>query len=294
MATHLRPLSFGEILDGAFTLYRRHPLSLFVAALLGGVPMTLAMLYFLGESVVRPGAVPDPVAALAAAGVVAIAFPLQWAALTRMSAQAYTGGPVSVGDGYRAGARAWAPMVGAGVVIVICLFIAIFALGIAIGIFGAVFGAVAQSPGVAVGVAVLAVVGSVAFYLVCIALLFAVVPAIVVEGKGPLGAVGRSVELARGALGRVIGVGLVGWLIVMLPSIAAMILTGGTASLLDPEAAAVPSPRQFMVQQLLGLVAYVATLPFLTAALVLLYYDRRARLEAHDLEGLVEGLSTAR
>jgi hypothetical protein len=48
------------------------------------------------------------------------------------------------------------------------------------------------------------------------------------------------------------------------------------------------------VQQLLSTLGYSLAIPFFVTTLVLLYYDRRARTEAHDLEGMVQELALAR
>jgi hypothetical protein len=113
----LRPLGFGEILDGAFSLYRRNfgPFVLTalvpsIALLAGGLVYATALSGF-----VRDGG--DPTAAMAAiAGpfllfivLTALATFVSWGALTRQASQAFTGAPVSVPDGLKAGLRAFLP-----------------------------------------------------------------------------------------------------------------------------------------------------------------------------------------
>jgi hypothetical protein len=130
-----------------------------------------------------------------------------------------------------------------------------------------------------------------AAYLGIIGLLFAVAPAVIVERAGPLEALERSVTLARGALGRVIGLMLVTILITYLPVMGVMAVTGGFAQLANPEA--VPSGAQFITQQVLSMGVGILTTPFMVAVIVLLYFDRRVRTEALDVQMMTDSLAVA-
>lgn len=137
----------------------------------------------------------------------------------------------------------------------------------------------------------LMVVLMVAVYLGIIGLLFAVAPAVIVERAGPLEALERSFTLARGALGRVIGLMLVTILITYLPMIAVLAVTGGFAQLANP--GAVPSGAQFITQQVLSMGVGILTTPFMAAVIVLLYFDRRVRTEALDVQMMTDSLAVA-
>lgn len=287
----LRPLDFGEVLDGSFSLYRRHFTTLFLTALITLVPLSL-----LSGTSVRQIMLLDP--ADTEAGTAAFArlvpimllsllgFAVMWAALTREASQAIQGEEVSLTDGFARAGRAFFPLVGAGILAAVLMFVAIVALSILAGIVGALVipalatGSRVVAAVIGVGVALLFGAGS----LLAAAALFAVVPAVVVEGRGPWGALKRSWQLSRGAWLRITGIFVVGYLIVTLPTLGVMVVTGTGSAMWDPTAAAALGTRQLFVQQLLGMASGALTLPFFVGCLVLLYYDRRVRTEALDLE----------
>ncbi len=287
---HLRPLSFGEILDGAFVLYRQNFATLVLTALIPFAPIALLSGISMGqvaaiEQEVSAGTV-VLVALMALVGTVGGL--MVWAALTRQASQAVVGEVVSVRDAYAAGLRSFLPLLGAGIVAYIALFAVMFALILVLGILGAVLGALGGVAG-AVIFAVLTAVVMVAFMLGLFGTLFAVAPAVVIERKGPVEALQRSWNLARGARGRVVGVCFVSWLIVSLPMGAIMAAVGFETGTFTAAPDAIPM-RLIFWQQVLGVVAGALTVPFFVATLVLLYYDRRVRTEALDLEVATERL----
>lgn len=294
-APYLRPLGFGEILDGAFTLYRRNLVPFLVTALVPTLAM-VALFALVGFGGLAALANPDPAALVGVMGslmLVAVGsglvYMVMWTALTRQASQGYLGQPVSAGDGLRTGFAKLLPVLGAAIVTFIALVVAYFAVALVGAFFvgiGAALGGVAL-----VLFALIAGVAGVGAYLCVMAMLFAVFPAIIVENKGPLEAISRSFDLARGALGRVVGLMLVTLVIVYLPVIAIMWLTGGFAAVTNPDA--VPSMGQFAAQQLLGWGAGVLTTPFMASVIVLLYFDRRVRTEALDVQMMTERLAGA-
>lgn len=291
---HFRPLGFGEILDGAFTLYRRNLVTFLVTAL---IP-TLALMQLLSVIGSSAGATAsnDPAQILSAfvtlmmtLFLAALVYIVMWAALTREASQAYLGQPATLGDGLRTGVRKLLPILGAGIVIVIALMAAYVAVALLFIIIAGA-GAASGSEGMSVVFVLVATVVAAAAYLMVIALLFAVLPAIIVEDKGPIQAIGRSFDLARGALGRVVGLMLVTLIIVYLPIIAVLWLTGGFADMANPQA---PGTGRAMTQQLLGTGVGVLTTPFMAAVIVLLYFDRRVRTEALDVQMAADRLAPA-
>lgn len=290
-----RPLGFGEILDGAFTLYRRNLVPFLVTALIPTLAL-VGLIAVFGRGVFGAMASNDPALIARAFGSMmllgfagALVYIVMWGALTREAAQSYLGQPATVGDGMRTGVRKLLPILGAGIVIFIALFAAYMAVAL---IFLLIAGAGAASGIAALGVVftLVAAVVAAAAYLLVIALLFAVLPAIVVEDKGPIQAIGRSFDLARGALGRTVGLMLVTLVIVYLPIVAVLWLTGGFADAANPQG---PSGGQFMAQQLLSTGVGVLTTPFMTAVIMLLYFDRRVRTEALDVQMAADRLSPA-
>jgi hypothetical protein len=288
----LRPLSFGEILDGAFTLYRRNFVTFAVTALLPTAAMMIAMLV-LGGGFLAAMSSGDPAAMMGAAfgGLLLIVLVavvgglVMWGGLTHEASQSYTGHPISLGDGLRAGLRAALPLLGAFIVAGIAAMVAVMAAVFVMGIFVALLG---MTGGVGTFVMVVLMF---AIYLTIIGLLFAVAPAVIVERAGPLEALERSFTLARGALGRVVGLMLVTIVITYLPWSAVMAVTGGFAQIMNPQA--VPSTGQFITQQVLSMGVGILTTPFLTAVIVLLYFDRRVRTEALDVQMMTDSLAVA-
>lgn len=300
MEANLRPLSFGEILDGAFTLYRRN-FAAFVGTAFAAMVVLVVVAAMLG--VVFAVSIP----ALGAGGLMllfglvvltgiaatAMAF---WGALTWRASQAYIGHPTTTGQSMEAGIRSAVKLVGVAVAAVVLavvgMWVVVQAVEGASFLLGSAAGTVAQIAMVLVmGVGMMAVLALVA------ASLFATVPAVVLEGKGTVAAVSRSFELVEGALARVAGMLLVSMLIASLPGVAVVWLTGGFEVLTDPASAAVnaslePASRQ-IAEQVLSVLANVLTAPFLASVMVLTYYDRRVRTEALDVRLAAERLAVA-
>ncbi len=291
-----RPLGFGEILDGAFTLYRRNLVTFLVTALIPTLVLVVAF-YLFGGAYFDALLTGNTNALLGAMGgfflasfIGGLAYVVLWGALTRQAAQAYVGQPASVGDGMRTGMRKLLPIIGAGIVVFMLFLVAYLAVLLVFVVIGAV-GAASGSPAVAVIFGLVGGVLALGAYLMAIAMFFAVLPAIIVEDKGPIEAIGRSFDLARGALGRVVGLMVVTILITYLPIMAVLLVTGGFASFADPSA--MPTSGQFFTQQLLGMGAGVLTTPFMVAVIVLLYFDRRVRTEALDVQMATDRLAVA-
>lgn len=295
----LRPLGFGEILDGGFTLYRRHFTVLFATALLAMLPMSLAT----GAWVqILSGVSPDaPSAAGVAAGVLLVAFAglVSWSvilgALVRQVAGAVSGGEVSIADGGRHALRRFLPIAAAfvlstaatmvGAFIVAIPLIVVVAVIIAVG---AVAGGAPPSGAMPV-VAVILIMGTMGMAMLLLMTgFFAVTPAVVLEDRGPIAAIGRSWRLASGARFRIMGILVVSYIIIMLPAVAIMIVGGSGMAFYDSAAAV--GPGQVMMQQALSLLSSALTLPFFVACMTLLYFDRRVRTEAYDLEAAADAL----
>jgi hypothetical protein len=287
-----RPLSFGEILDGAFTLYRRNFRRFVGTSALLMAGMVVGMM-LVGVVVAYAAAVlPLPLLGLVILPVVLVLVTTVWASLTWQAARSYEGKPAPLGDAVEAGLIGAVPLVGTGIIVLTAVGVAgaaVMAAAVALqvmvqGTGSLVLGTLARPLGLAGIAAVCLLAGS---------LLFAVLPAAVLEEKGPWEAIVRSVQLARGALPRIAGLIMVAWLIVTLPSVAVMALTGGFAQLANPEAAMALGTRTVVAQQLLSLAVSMLTAPFLPSVLVLLYYDRRVRREAMDVEIATSRLKVA-
>lgn len=248
----LRPLGFGETLDAGFTIYRRSFLTLFLTALLPLVPVIA--FWLLIAALVGTG---SETALIGLVGVVMmyqwIATPVTWAALIYLVGRAVTAERLSIGDAYRHGLRRFFAFVVGGI---------LFSVLVGVGFMFLVV------PGILLGI-----------------MCFAVLSVIVIEGKGPIRAIGRSRNLARGAYGRIAGIYIVATLITMLPM--SIVWTGvGFMTAFQPtvEASLAVGGAMYAVSQVLTYVINALTLPFSTAVFVLLYFDRRVRVEGFGLE----------
>lgn len=253
MTAEIRAFSAGDMLDGAFTLYRRNFALLFLTALLPQVPV---LVLWLVTPVLFGGAptFTTEVLPLLVSPYSLFAYILVMGAVTHAAARAYAGEATTVGDALGRGLRRWFPLaIGALLSWIIIMF-------------GIVFFIV---PG-----------------LIALAMFFAVAPAIMEEDAGAVEALGRSRSLSKGARMRILLVLLVAYFITMLPSIAMWMIAGvsvGMGAMLGGEAAA--GTTWFMATtQAAAVLLSSLTLPFLLIVSLLLYYDRRARTEAPELE----------
>lgn len=292
----LRPLGFGEILDGAFNLYR-HNFATFVLTALIPTAVVLVGFMLLGGSLFAAMASNDQTAMMGAMlgtgllviVVAMVAFLVMYGALAHQAAQAYTGQPASVGDGIRAGLKAAPRLLGASIVAWVGLVVVIFGVALVGTLISLVLAALGPMMAALGGVLMFLLVFGV--MLAAVGMLFGVLPVVVVENAGPLRALERSLELARGAVGRVVGLMLVTLLITYLPMIAVMAFTGGFAQMANPDA--VPTPTQFITQQVLAMAIGLFTGPFMVSVMVLLYFDRRVRTEALDVQMMTDRLALA-
>jgi len=268
--SQLRPLSLGEVLDGAFTIYRRQFVSLFLTALLPQLPMIVLMaLYYLFLGSVTSPAGPD-LSATMGITVMLVALVLLPLAIigsftaiggvTFQVARAYTGKPVTTGEAIRRGFQRSLPMTGAYLVVGIMSMFGLLAF----------------------------IIG---FFVVWVSA-FAVAPAVVLERRGPIEAISRSWEMVKGAWGEVFLVIFIASMIATLPGSAVgmfavfggLVISGG-----DPDTLMAAQA----VGQVLSQLTRTLTIPFSLGATVLLYYDRRVRTEALDVQMMAESLPAA-
>jgi hypothetical protein len=190
---------------------------------------------------------------------------LVYSALTYAVGMAYSGAAPAVGDSLGTGLRKWLPLA-------IATVLSYFAIMLGLILF--------IIPG-----------------LILLAMFFAVHPAVVLEGRGPISAMGRSRELSRGARMRILGIIVVAWIITLLPAIAMWTVAGVSAGMGALAGELVLGTGNLWLQGLLqaaGLIISAVTAPFLIIITVLLYYDRRARTEAPDLEAAADALTQTR
>lgn len=278
MQPHLRPLDAGEILDGAFRLFRRHPAAFALAGALPLLPL-LSLWGWMAYGAGRLGWFHDPEAgvlltmlALAGGWVPAT---LSRAAAIRLADDALMGRPVRAGAALRAALRRipaalWAS--GFGNLLVAVPFAAAVNLMGRIGEGGAAFWALY----------VLAWLLPAALA----ALWFGTLPAVVLERTGGHAGRARSRALALAAPGRVAAVWSVTFLFAWLPWVV-------TALLMVMSGRALEGGAEIAAWLGACLAAGAVTTPLVAVARTLLFTDLRVRAEALDVRVLADRLAAA-
>lgn len=287
----LRPLGFGEVVDGAVQLYRRDFGLYYLVALLGAFP---GYVVILASGVDFSGPAFDETTELAAQfgemgavfGVIAIDGVISWvgmlAVAVAMAARIDERG-ISVGGAYT-GALRHLPAAGAATLLALLLFLAVaFFVAILAMIPMALTGGSRSTLIIVLGVLMFlgVAVCMVSFWL---AATFAIFPAVIIEGRGATGALGRSLQLCRGGWLRVVGIMVVALIINLAPSYAIVALFGMQELFTSPEALETIGPGQQWLMNTADLLVAPLTAPFMVGAIMILFHDRRVRSEAYDLE----------
>jgi Membrane domain of glycerophosphoryl diester phosphodiesterase len=294
-----RAQAVGELLDSAFTLYRRNlrlilaitlvvqlPLAVvsYVVYELTGVTSASARLQQLSAngSVITQqqlngiwsSLVPFLVVVFTIGLLQAVVVqPIATAAMTRAVGDIYLDHPSSVGSAYGAVGRRIGAVVG----------VALIFFGVGIGILavtsGLLIGAVfVFGPAGAALLVLLVPAAVVVAILVYTRWLFAA-PIVMLERAGARAALRRSWHLVRGSTMRVFG-------ITILVGIITGILSAIVGALLSVATQAGDDNVRLILNQLATLVVAVVIQPISFIVVVLLYYDLRIRREAFDIEML--------
>lgn len=295
----LRPRGVGELLDGAFTLYRRNFLLLVAIAAVVQVPF--ALLSLIGFELANIGGrltslqtlsrelanqgntlTPEQTSQLANSVGAAVAyfaalFIVQFFIVTRLSQAAITSAvsaryldqPTSVGASYRAALSRWRALI-AMVLWLMLIIVGPFALSVLLAFL--------------VGPLVIIALIVMAIFVFIILLRTTVAPqAIVLERKRGWPGIRRSFELTNGSSWRIFGILL---LLGIIQAIAGAALSLPLNALI--------SAADFGTQQVVGQVAQAFVSVFITpiglVTLTLLYYDLRIRREGFDIEMLAASL----
>ncbi len=251
----LRPLSLGEILDRTFTLYRAH-LVLFVA--LAAIPRLPSVAFALLQAGMV-GGTPVGIATTLGLGIIAVLIGIagylisQGGAVVAVS-EIYLGRQITIVEALKRTLDELWP-----------LLAALFLSGLAI-FAGFIFLVV---PGI---------------YMIC--RLLVVVPAVMIERKGPGDSFSRSMQLTKGFAGRA-------FLILLLYCVLALGFTVLAALPFAPIIAAAANNPAMMRIFLAGEVIFSAAIEFLLTPILLIatsiyYYDLRVRKEAFDLQVMMD------
>jgi hypothetical protein len=283
---NLRPLGFGEILDGAFSLYRRNLTKFLLTALLPVAALVVggALMAILA------GAGSEAGAAIGAFGLMillVLSVMVQWGALTHQASQAFIAQPVGLREAVRTGVRSMFTLLGSVIVNNVGMSVVMLGGVLLMALVGTVVGALGI-PALSVVLGAGVIFGFIFVYVGGAAVLAGAGPAVIVEGKGPVEALSRSVELLRGAFWRTVGLVMVTATIVYLPIVAVVFVSGLSEGAASTEGGAAEAVAGFAL-----LAVGVAAAPFVASVFVLAYYDRRVRTEALDVQLMTESLALA-
>ena len=285
--SNVRPMQLGEILDGSFSIFRRHfGLFMRLSLVLIGAPAIVGV-YFATRAVSNPiGAtnwIQDHIATTVGLGLVAL---LIWMVISlllkagtiRIISDSYLGNEPTLGAALQLGAERIMPLLVVGICKTLLIFVLYFGAALAVVLAGAV----GRMLGLSVLFIMLAVIGAcwMFAYVLCVYGLTSMV--VVLEDlTSAFDAFGRSAELTKSSRLKV----FFAWLVISIfTSILPYLVTVGVGQVVGPE-----SPVQLFVS--LGWVILgVMLAPILPCALTLLYYDLRVRREAFDLQILSEQL----
>jgi hypothetical protein len=307
MALDLRPLTLGELLDRAFTLYRRH-FRLFVGLMV--VPSLFALVFSVANELLQgfirtnpetlAGADPVRMMQLLIGGSMAfllmfiaylVAHMIALGATTVAVSEIYTGRDATIGSAYgrirgQVGRLIWLFL------LIALRLLGVFAAGMILVFMLSLVAAVAiGGPAGAALTGVGIVLGMFAMMLGCFvfALRYAVsVPALVLEDITAREAIHRSVGLTRGSLGRAavlaVFASIIAYAALFLlqgPFVIGVVMAGpGTTAAL----------WFGLMGAVAGAIGSAITGPIMIVALAVFYYDIRIRKEGLDLQLMIANL----
>lgn len=260
MATVLRPLSTGELLDRTFFLYRKHfMLFLGIVALPN---LALLALQLAGAVTREPAGVSGVATRVAWTLLTVVVYLLALAASTSATvvavSQVHLERPTSVSGAYS--------VIKSRIPILLLIMVAVW-IGIGLGF-------------------VLLIVPGIIF-----ALMWALaIPVAVIEKKGLSEATSRSSYLTKGNRGRIF---VVYFLFTVLMYIVTLLWEVPLLMMLGLRVKSDPASALAGFQVVAAIGSFVTTClvsPLLTIALSLIYYDERVRKEAFDLEVMMTSL----
>jgi hypothetical protein len=291
----LRPMEFGEVLDGAISLFRRHfglffKLSLTVMWLPIAVALYWRLRYFNFDGAQAPdqaiAAIQSQIVPVVIWGfVLFVAYECGFLLLTagsiRVISDSLLGREPQFGEALALGASKIVP-----------LFLVGLGKGLLIGLvalLGGIVVALVAAAGKVAGVGMAALLIFLGLIGVFWLLLFiasgyiVTTPVVVLESlSSAFDAFGRSWELTRGVKFRMLGLGVVSFLIAsVLPAIVMQAVGALVLELI---------PGAQMAWAIVPSIVSVMMAPIIPCILTLAYYDRRVRREGFDLQLLSEQL----
>jgi hypothetical protein len=297
----LRPRGVGELLDGAFTLYRRNFLLLVAIAAVLQIPFALlqllafqladvggrlSSLQTINRSLLNQGNIIDPtqhevlssdlgaIVAYYAIGFLVqflIVYPLSLAATTSAVSARYLDQPATVGSSYRAALSRWRPL------IAMVLWLVLMVGG---GLTAALLLAVFSGSGI---LAVVAVLAALVVYVVVLVRTTVGSQAIVLEKRSGWQGIQRSWALTDRSFWRISGIL---FLLAIIQTVVGYVIILPLGAVLGPANLG----TQQLISQAAQAVTAVFVAPISLVTLTLLYYDLRIRREGFDIEMLAASL----
>ncbi|MFN2569095.1 MAG: glycerophosphoryl diester phosphodiesterase membrane domain-containing protein [Candidatus Dormibacteria bacterium] len=268
-----RPQALGELLDSAFTLYRRNFILIAAIAAVVEIPAGALQYVFLQGATVDAGRAPSNGLVVGVVGVGILQFlliqPLVQAAMTRAVSDRYLDRPVTVGTSYRSAwlrLRSLIAMSLEQTLLLLALLAPILVLTLVVGPAALVLLAVAVPA---------AIWGAVRLSFAS--------PIIVIESLSGWNGLKRSWRLIAGSWWRIFG-------ILLLVTIMVAIMGSTINGMLSLPALAIPDPGKLVYTSVIGAVVNVFVTPIRLIVVTLLYYDLRIRREAFDIEMLAASL----
>jgi hypothetical protein len=292
----LRPMEFGEVLDGALTLFRRH-FGLFLRLSLAVMWLPIAFsVYWRTRFVGLQGATPDQTIAffqteMASLALWTLAMGIAYGAgmllLTagsiRIISDSYLGRVPQIGEALRFGLGKIIPLflVGLGKSILLGLL----AVACVAGVAALIAVGRPMGGGIVFLLSLGGIVGAIWLVLFVACGYIVTTPVVVLETlPSAFDSFGRSWELTRGAKRRLLGLVFVAWLIAsFLPALVLQAVGAVWSEML---------PGAVFVWTVIAAALPVALAPIIPCVLTLAYYDRRVRREGFDLQLLSEQLGT--
>ncbi len=278
--TDIRPMNFGEILDAALVIYRRHfGLFLKLAVIVLAVPVLLLVYIsarFVGSFMTQTPNIAGLLYLLPVAILYYLASLVLTAGTIRIIADSYLGRAPRLQDALALGVeKLWSLVVvglGKGVIV--------FLVAMAAGVVIAILGVAAKGAGAAAVLLVVAAGATGAWIVGFVLCGYGVTtPVVVLEELGSsFDAFGRSWDLTRSFKLKVLGLAVVAVLLFnALPSWVLQALSVVARAALPPLSIALAA---------LATVVPVLLTPAVAAVITLMYYDLRVRREGFDLQML--------
>jgi hypothetical protein len=276
----LRPRSAIEIVDTAFTIWRRNIGQMTIIGIAATLPLVLALMLGFGSLFAGFGSRFDEakLVAMVPMMLIFIVVVVLWmavvdGAMTLAAGDAYHGREVSAASALRGAVSKGGTLVLSNILRMLTIFAVVLVGGVVVALLG-------QANG---GVAVLLMIVLGVVSLLLFARLFATTNAVLFENSGASESLSRSFALSKDSAWRIFGVILLAYIVLVVAQIAIGMTVQVVISMI------LHSP---MIAGIVGNVIGALLYPFLSIALMVLYFDQRIRKEGYDLDVMSSGIPT--